>query len=174
MKNQFKKIDDQTTIIFITYKDNILECYIDSEDLDKVNFIKGTWHITRNRKGNIDGVRTKIQKDGIRKQIWIHNLIKVKENTDNVIDHIDHNPLNNRKSNLREITSKENSSNVIITKSKTGVRNVTIENGRYRVRINGKSFGSYSTLEEAEKIAKIEREKIFPLNSDISDKIILI
>ena len=127
MKNQFKKIDDQTTIIFITYKDNILECYIDSEDLDKVNFIKGTWHITRNRK-----------------------------------------------SNLREITSKENSSNVIITKSKTGVRNVTIENGRYRVRINGKSFGSYSTLEEAEKIAKIEREKIFPLNSDISDKIILI
>ena len=149
MKNDFIELDNNTIIIYIRYKDKTLECYIDKEDLDKVSFIKGTWHITNNRRNHLDGVRTKIQKGKVRKQYWMHNLIMKKTNPNNVIDHIDNNPLNNRKSNLREITLKENASNISVelSKSKTRVRNVTIERGKYRVRINGKSFGSYATLE---------------------------
>lgn len=175
MKNDFTEIDDNTIVIYIKYKDKTLECYIDKEDLSKVDFIKGTWHITNNRKGHIDGVRTKIQKDGVRKQYWMHNLIIEKSNPDNIIDHIDNNPLNNRKSNLREISSAENATNISVklSKSKTGIRNITIEDGKYRVRIKGQSFGRYDTLEEAIEVANRERSKIFPLSSDTTEKITL-
>ena len=175
MKNNFTEIDDKTIVIYIKYKNKTLECYIDKEDLSKVDFIKGTWHITNNRKGHIDGVRTKTQKDGVIKQYWMHNLIMEKSNPDNVIDHIDNNPLNNRKSNLREISKQENSTNlsVKLSYSRTGIRNITIDGGKYRVRIKGQSFGRYDTLEEAIEVANRERAKLFPLSSDVTERIFL-
>lgn len=159
--------------IIIVYKEIELQCLIDKEDLDKVSSIPGTWHITVNRRGHLDGVRTKIQKNGIRKQIWMHNVIMPKKDENNIIDHINHNTLDNRRSNLREITKKENSQNTSVSKSKTGIRNITIDGDKYRVRINKKSFGRYNTLEEAIEVANIERNKIFPKASLEDNKIIL-
>lgn len=102
----------------------------------------------------------------------MHNIIKKKQVESNVIDHINHNTLDNRKCNLREISKEENATNICINlKSKTGVRNVTIENGRYRVRINGRSFGSYLTLEEAVEVANRERQKIFKLSNTEDEKV---
>ena len=172
MKNKYKEEQDYY-IIYINYKDNQLECYVDKEDFQKVSSIKGTWHITNNRKGHVDGVRTKIQKEGIRKQYWMHNMIMSKTDENNVIDHINHNTLDNRKSNLRELSKKDNATNTSVDKSKTGIRNVTIENGKYRVRIKGISFGYYDTLEEAKIIADKERLKIFPLYEENSERIII-
>lgn len=91
----------------------------------------------------------------------MHNIVMPKTNVNNVIDHINHNTLDNRKSNLRELSKEDNATNTFNSKSKTGIRNVTIENGKYRVRIKGISFGYYDTLEEAEIIADKERLKIF-------------
>ena len=172
MKNKYKEEQDYY-VIYINYKDNQLECYVDKEDFQKVSSIKGTWHITNNRKGHVDGVRTKIQKEGIRKQYWMHNMIMSKIDANNVIDHINHNTLDNRRSNLRELSKKDNATNTSVDKSKTGIRNVTIENGKYRVRIKGISFGRYDTLEEAKIIADKERSKIFPLYEENSERIII-
>ena len=63
----------------------------------------------------------------------MHNMIMSKTDENNVIDHINHNTLDNRKSNLRELSKKDNATNTSVDKSKTGIRNVTIENGKYRV-----------------------------------------
>lgn len=103
----------------------------------------------------------------------MHNIIMSKANINNVIDHINHNTLDNRKSNLRELSREDNATNTFNSKSKTGVRNVTIENGKYRVRIKGISFGCYDTLEEATIIADKERLKIFPLYEKDSKRIII-
>lgn len=173
MKNKTVEIDKNTMGIIIHYKKKNLICYIDKEDLIKVSKFKGTWHINRNRTGNIDGVRTKVQINKVRRQYWIHNIIMNKNNPDNIIDHIDHNTLNNRKSNLREVSPIENAQNIstLLNFSATKHRNVTLENGRYRVRIKGISFGAYKTINEAIKVADMERKKIFPKSSNINNKI---
>lgn len=99
--------------------------------------------------------------------------IKIK--AENVINHIDHNPLNNRKSNLREVTPTENAQNITVQlpKSRTHHRNVTLERGRYRVRINGKSYGCFNSFEEAKIVADREREKVFPLTSKENGKVFI-
>lgn len=63
--------------------------------------------------------------------------------------------------------------NVSITlNSTTKCRNITIEDGKYRVRIGGHSFGRYNTLEEAQEVVRRERKKnIFPLSSELDNKI---
>lgn len=87
---------------------------------------------------------------------------------------IDHNTLNNVRSSLREVSKEQNAQNISSTLSSiTHCRNVTIEEGKYRVRIGGKSFGRYNTLEEAKQIAERERRNIFPLSSELNNKITL-
>ena len=173
MKNRVIEINDDIVAIEILYKGTQLLCYINREDLEKVSSIRGTWHINRNAKGHLDGVRTKIQVNKIRKQVWLHNFIFNKVNSDNVVDHIDHNTLNNVRNNLREVTKEQNSQNISTTLSKsvTKCRNITIERGKYRVRIGGHSFGFYNTLEEAQEVAKRERRNIFPLSSELDNRV---
>ena len=109
----------------------------------------------------------------IRKQVWLHNFIFDKVNSDNVVDHIDHNTLNNVRSNLREITKEQNSQNISTTLSKsiTKCRNVTKERGKYRVRIGGRSFGFYNSLDEAREVAIRKRRIIFPISSELDNKV---
>ena len=167
MKNRAIEIDKETIALVIRYKVNELYCYIDKQDLDVVSSIMGTWNLAVNRTGHIDGVKTKVQKSLKRKQVWLHNVVFEKKNPNNVVDHIDHNTLNNRKFNLREVTRKENAQNISTAlKSSTKYRNVTMEGEKYRVRIGRHSFGRYNTLEEAIDVAKKERKNIFPLSSE--------
>ena len=80
-----------------------------------------------------------------------------------LIDHKDNNGFNNKKENLRECTHQQNLFNMSKTRASTGVKGVSIRNGRYRVnlKVNGisKSFGTYDTLKEAEQVAREVREQ---------------
>lgn len=58
--------------------------------------------------------------------------------------------------------TRQNAQNVSITlNSTTKCRNITIEDGKYRVRIGGHSFGRYNTLEEAQEVVRRERKIYF-------------
>lgn len=58
------------------------------------------------------------------------------------------------------VSKEQNAQNVSITlNSTTKCRNITIEDGKYRVRIGGHSFGRYNTLEEAQEVVRRERKK---------------
>ena len=72
----------------------------------------------------------------------------------NEMDHINHNPGDNRWSNIRAVTRSENRHNQrrqTRTKNITGVVGVTWDPDRnkYYVMLNGKFLGRYKTLDEA-------------------------
>ena len=83
------------------------------------------------------------------------------------IDHEDGDPLNNRIDNLREATSTQNKRNrhVARSDSKTGVRGVREQNGKFygRYRLNGSNryVGGHATIAEAEAALKAAREKAY-------------
>lgn len=72
----------------------------------------------------------------------------------NAIDHKDHNPLNNQKSNLRVATRSQNSANMKKTaKTKSGYKGVTFHKGTWdaRIGVNYKRIhiGCFHSPEEA-------------------------
>jgi hypothetical protein len=83
------------------------------------------------------------------------------------IDHIDRNPLNNQRENLRGATHGQNVCNQGPSKANTsGVKGVSYEKrtNRWRVRVGheGKTyhFGSYADKEDAKRVASIQRKKL--------------
>lgn len=154
MKNKFY-IKGDTAIIEVRCKGKTINYVIDAEDIDKVhNFSHGTWHSTCNNDGRYRYAMTSIK----GKKILLHRLIM---NAPNglVVDHIDHNPLNNRKCNLRVVSHAENMRN----RSKTTASKrsyIYKENRRGKmmwvIRINEgdkrRNLGRFKDYSEAEKV----------------------
>ena len=81
---------------------------IDFDDYENVE--KYTWHITSGYPG------TAYVHDGKRKELYLHNLIMNKLSFDGkgqieTVDHINRNPLDNRKKNLRILSQSEQNLN---------------------------------------------------------------
>ena len=101
-------------------KQEILTFSFDKEDLDRVKTkyweIQGTYHLATRMGG---------------KRIWLHNFILdyCDDSKKTVVDHIDRNPLNNCKSNLRIVSSQRNQWNRE-KETSTGIRQ---RNNKWRV-----------------------------------------
>lgn len=101
------------------------------------------------------------------KNILLHRFI-INCNKDMFVDHINHNKLDNRKSNLRMCSQQENNQNKGIQSNNTsgcpGV-NYRKDRGKWRayICINGKQthLGFFNTKEEAIKVRKEAEEKYF-------------
>lgn len=116
-----------------------IEFYFDLEDYDKIKDI--CWHI-QNGGGYVYG-------DINGKSIGLHRLVmNAKEGE--VVDHIYHNPLDNRKKNLRLCTQGENVLNKKFVPT-VGVRQA--KSGRWFAEITANKkyhwLGTYDTIEEA-------------------------
>lgn len=136
------------------YGKHIVE--IDDEDAERA--LKYKWCVYYRYRGGqtvLANVRTQIRrKDGTLTSLYLHQLIMPGYD---MIDHIDNNKLNNKKSNLRPCTACENMQNRKAYKNnKVGFKGVsqyapTAKNFRACINANGQRIylGSFPTPEEA-------------------------
>jgi hypothetical protein len=136
-------------------KYGILEILLDDEDYNKIqkDFNNLNWSITKNHNDLY------AQKRVNKKNIYLHRYIM--NNPNGIVDHINHNTLDNRKENLRITNNANNLRNGNIRKNnKTGVNGVYYDKERNKyiasIKVNYKKIflGRFKTLEEAIKIRK--------------------
>jgi len=152
MLGKNKKLYNKYKII----KNNVVEMvasnvnekfYIDLLDFNKIK--KHTW-----RKNNWGYICTTVIENNKKKSVFLHRLIM--DFPDKIIDHIDRNPLNNKRSNLRLVTRKQNQHNFSKSYDNTsgyiGVCKCE-DKIKWRARIvaNGKEYrlGRFENKEEA-------------------------
>ena len=137
---------------------------VDDEDYEYLNQWK--WCVTRDHKDNLYAKRsTYINKK--KGSLSMHRLI-MNTPEEKQVDHIDHNGLNNQKSNLRNCTHTQNCWNKIPC-GKSKYLGVTIYNqkGKYyiksAIRIDKKSIhiGQFKTEEEAALAYDNKAKEIF-------------
>lgn len=103
---------------------------IDSDDFDKISNL----YFNINKKGYAVNYVRDLNK---RNAIYLHHIIVGKPAGGLVVDHINRNKLDNRKSNLRIVTQQINVLNSEqLVRSNTGIRNITkISDKSYRVEV---------------------------------------
>ena len=144
---------------------------IDLEDLERVINFPYTWFAKYNKP--IDdyyaAASEYIPELGHSRPIHLHQFIM--ETRDNHVDHINHNPRDNRKENLRVILPNENLKNreTKNRNNKSGYRNVCWEKKSKRwivqLQVNGKNTVlkkfKEDELEEAGKYAEQMRKELY-------------
>lgn len=105
--------------------------------------------------------------DGVASIEYMHRVI-TQATKGKVVDHINHNTLDNRKSNLRLCEHRENMRNTKLSKNSTSgytgvVWHKTQSSWQARIRLNYKTIflGYYNNLEDAVKARKLAEKKYF-------------
>lgn len=141
------------------------EALVDDDDYDWL--LEYKWHALKGAGSREPYAATNIKIDGKWKRAWMHKIL-LNAGSDQVVDHIDGNTLNNQKSNLRLATKTQNQQNRRGRRdSKSGYKGVSYESRkgywRARIKVNGKllSLGSFATPEEAHEAYKTAALKYF-------------
>lgn len=123
--NKFKHLKNNTTVLWTTNTNK--KIFIDTEDFDKIKSY--CW-----REDDYGYAKAGISKS--EEKIKMHHII-IGKKEDLVVDHIDRNPLNNKKNNLRHVTQQLNIVNKSIQKNNnTGIIGVAFDKrGFYDVRL---------------------------------------
>lgn len=139
---------------------------VDDNDFPSVAGHK--WRIMYQQNKKVHAVVRSLKIGGKFTIGYLHRHILGICDGDVIIDHIDGNPLNNQRSNLRTCNRKQNSQNSArYSSNKTGYKGVYFDKQmkkfRARIVIDGKSkhIGLYNTVEEAGKAYDAEALKAF-------------
>jgi hypothetical protein len=140
----------------------------DEDDFERINGLGTIWvHLNPHTDSFYS-----VAQYPIHKQIWMHRFVM---NTPRgyVVDHINHDTLDNRKSNLRNVKNAQNMQNKRLYKnSKTGIRGVhwneEIKKWYADFRVNGKTHyvGSFDDVDEARKAVEKARSIHMPYSQD--------
>lgn len=127
---------------------------VDDEDFEYLNQWK--WYLQKTKNGDSYAVRNqyRLGMGNKSKKIYMHKLIF--GFSEDVVDHINRDKLDNRKINLRSCDQQKNSWNRGLSKrNKSGFKGVRMEYGKWRarIRLNNKQahLGVFKTKEEAAK-----------------------
>lgn len=172
MKNDYE-IRGEVTAIFLKRRNGlVLETLISTTDLEKVKSFPGRWfamlHGSKSRfyvKGHTPMVRGKQEVHLLHR--WLFDNPKGL-----VIDHINHNSLDNRRDNLRVITQGQNTQNRegAMKNSKSGVRGVHWNKkcGKWHAQVGVNNeiiyLGLFEDLKEAEQAVINARRKYLPFS----------
>lgn len=145
--NEIKINGDYTEIALYNKGGKIIDtAIIDKEDIEKVKNYK--WYRTDKQRSTYYCNNNKIGR--------LHRLILDIDDLNIIIDHINHNGLDNRKDNLRICTTAQNIRNCNIPKNnKSGYKGVYFDNNRQKwvaqITIKNKtiSLGRYDSIEKA-------------------------
>lgn len=159
MKNKILIESDEISLIFIKG----IAIKVDTDNLDLIR--QYSWHIKKS-KDSKDYVRASFTENGKTKRITLHRLI-MNAKSDEMIDHIDGNTMNNMKCNLRKCNKNQNMWNRQKHKTAQSIfKGVRItEYGTYRARIsyNNKrmELGTFKTESEAAKAYDKKAKELF-------------
>lgn len=121
--NYIEEIDNETSILYLNSNKNggLHEIYIDTEDVDKIKDIP--WSISKKSNGYYVFYA--------KNSTYIHRIILGIDDPNIIIDHIDRNPKNNKKNNLRITNHSGNKRNLPIKSNNTsGIKGVRYDKNR--------------------------------------------
>lgn len=184
MTNDYE-VNGEMTVIFVRTRGDsktsgqILECLIDTEDLPLVEDIKNCWYAQKSHKEKNWYIknrrRTGPRKEGKVVEKMIHRII-MDAPPKFVVDHINHNTLDNRKCNLRIVSQSINTQNHLgpnDNNMSSRERNVTWDKARekwmVKIQAHGKKIfiGRFESLEDAKKASECARTIYFPHSFDV-------
>jgi hypothetical protein len=152
-----------SAMMFFNYKGKEFITIIDLEDAEMLKELNVTWNGHTGNTSEVYVRGTFPKKDGKRKSVMLHRfLMNAPEGL--IVDHVNRNPLDNRKSNLRIVTSSQSSQNKgSYSTNKSGIRGVyfctTHKKWRAQVRFKGKTRGGYHDSIESAKEEVIQLRK---------------
>ena len=142
----------------IGYDYNNNQFYFDLEDYDKIKDY--CWNLTKD--GYVGGYSLKEKKNVLMHRL----LLNVFDNK--IVDHINHKKNDNRKINIRIVTSSQNLMNTkMFANNTSGCKGVTWDKSRNKwmahIKLNGKNknLGRFANFEDAVRARKNAEEQLF-------------
>ena len=164
MKNKFEVRGD-VTVIFIEHKGEMTTTTISTEDLPTLQAIPYRWYAMNVGTAERPKVYVGTKIGGVT--VYMHTIL-VKTPPKMVVDHMNHNPMDNTRDNLQVVTNAVNvqrRKGAQCNNEASGFRNVyKNDSGNWFVRLtkNGQRFhiGTYATKEEANQKAIAARIRL--------------
>ena len=173
MKNRYEIIEDTVMIYLPRSRGSDIVTLIDVDALPIVHAHEGTWFPYYNRTSHSYYVKTNTSKrarvEG-PKSIRMHRII-MNAPKGMFVDHINHDTLDNRRSNLRIVTLAENQQNrkgAQRNNKGSGIRGVYPHQGKWvaAIHINGrkKYLGIFNDIEDAAVCSEQARQRYMPFS----------
>lgn len=174
MKNDFEVRGEVAAIFMNSPTHGGMETLISSNKIEIVKSLPNTWYVIKDKWTQTFYVYgNTYDSNGKAKKVKLHRWI-TKAPVGYLVDHIDHETLNNVDSNLRIVTQSENQQNRrgAPKSSKSGILGVSWNASRKKwvakLKLNGKTtqIGYFEDIEEAERRIKEARSNLMPYSQD--------